>query len=223
MTMNELPTVEQPKETSSRPMDRRVFDQMMRQKFAYSLKEYGSPQAAIENMLGIPENQVVMEATGQSGIIRDQLLACAAITDKDAFAEAVFQAMRPVIDRLYADQGTLSQADTKRVYVNEMLNYDIQGDSLRIHIFTGGTGDVRRYLEGLSMVAQAVSENPNIKTIDAISWIVLKDKRVTERILGFTIQKDADGKPIVVETIEGQDYGHASMTREDFLSKYLKQ
>ncbi len=223
MCMNEQPKLTLSSEQPSQKVTREMFDQMMRQKFAYSLKEYGSPQAAIEHMLSIPENQAVMEATGQAGIIRERLLACAAITDKDAFAEAVFQAMLPAINKLYTDRDAFPQTDQKQIYVNEMLNYDIQGDSLRIHIFTGGTGDLQRYLEGLSTVAQIVLENPDIKTVDAISWIVLRDKRIVERVLGFTIQRDADGEPIVVETREGQKFGHASITREDFIAKYLKK
>lgn len=221
--MNELPNFEPTKEVPPQSVDRQALEQRMRQKFAYSFVEYGSPQEAIEGVLSIPENRRLIEATGRADAIRKQLLACATITDKDAFAEAVFQAMLPAIDILYTNPDTFPQPDRGRVSVNEMLEYNIQGNSLRIHIFTGGAGDLRLYLEGLSTVAEVVSKNPEIKTIDAISWIVLKDQRIIERKLGFTIRRGVDGKPVVVDTVEGQDYGHASMTREDFIAKYLKK
>ena len=170
----------------------------------------------------LDENLEAIEATGDAEAIKFALQNCMRFTDKQLFAQAVFEALKPVLDRQFLEIDSFNPSPDKRVVVNESLSYDIQGDSLRIHIFTGGLGNLSRYVEGLDVVAEVLEQHPEVTTVDAISWIVVKHPDILERKLGFTVQREADKKP-TAKIVDGEEIGYAYMDREDFLTKYLKK
>lgn len=194
---------------------------MARQKFAYALEQTSSPEECIQSIIN--ENLEVIGAIENSEAIKSALRECIQFTDKQLFADAVFEVLKPVLDMQFAKiaEEPINHPD-QRVVVNESLSYDIHGDSLKIHVFTGGLGSLTRYIDGLSTVAEALEQHPEVTTVDAISWIVVKHPDILERKLGFTVQREVDGKP-TARTVDNEEIGYAFMTREDFLSKYLKK
>ena len=218
--MSELPRFEQPVNDPVPRIDRQVFDRMAQQKFAYALGLAPNAETCVQSILD--ENLEAIEATGDAEAIKFALQNCMRFTDKQLFAQAVFEALKPVLDRQFLEIDSFNPSPDKRVVVNESLSYDIQGDSLRIHIFTGGLGNLSRYVEGLDVVAEVLEQHPEVTTVDAISWIVVKHPDILERKLGFTVQREADKKP-TAKIVDGEEIGYAYMDREDFLTKYLKK
>lgn len=201
------------------PMTRDLLYQMARQKLSYTFLKYSNGSERIAAL--IAENQEEIELLENAEETKDELKAYASLDDKDEFVDAVFKVLQPVIDRVFDEQQKVVEGRPEsQVFVaNELLTYDFKEDKLFIHVFSGGLdGKIGRYTEGLVTVATALEVHPEVKAVEAWSWIVVQHPKILER-LGFTVEKDNEGKPIIF----GDQQGRASMSREDFLTKYLKK
>jgi hypothetical protein len=219
--MNETYKPEEKRDGSvtEQPMTRDLFYQMARQKFSYTFLKYSYGPERIAAL--IAENQEEIEVLENAEEIKSQLEVCLSLDDRDQYVEAVFQVLKPVLDKIFDthQQVVISHPEERVLVANELLTYDIKGDKLFIHVFSGGLdGKIGRYAEGLATVATTLETHQEVKMVEAWSWIVVQHPKILER-LGFTVEKDGEGRPIVF----GDQQGHASMSREDFLMKYLKK
>jgi len=96
--------------------------------------------------------------------------------------------------------------------LNQLLAYEVKGDSIELHILPNETTHpikmVRLLENGLEKLAVAVHDDPEIKLIFGRSWIVNENPGLITK-LGFSID-------------QSKDYGHAEISRDDFLRRYYK-
>ncbi len=165
--------------------------------------------------------------------IKKALEGCVTADQKDVFIKGVMDALQPVIDLKSADPGKFEQAQ-RRVFVkeggftslSEVLSYGQYKDVAHIHLAPAekyGVAKARRSMqEGLKKLAKIIVESPEIKTIEAISWIVAKNPKIIESF-GFKNegQIDEETKALYFDK-EKRPVSRAVMTREDFLARYLK-
>ncbi len=154
--------------------------------------------------------------------IKVQLEALADIEDRDEFIEKTFSILRPVYELETKNLAELQTIIDKNhleiqrnsVEVNEVFNYDIEGEIANIHLSPAKGFPIKElkklYLEGLITLAKVIEKNEYIATIKAHSWIVSENPKLIER-LGFTLTDDY------------QKSYNAIISKEDFLKRYLHQ
>ncbi len=110
----------------------------------------------------------------------------------------------------------LRSIENGEVEVNRVLNYDIHGQKLHIHIpltLIENPMELRKlFMEGLKKLSTEIKENPELKDITTIhgkSWIIYKHPKLLEAA-GFTI----------ISRDETAGQGVAEMSREDFIKRY---
>ena len=101
--------------------------------------------------------------------------------------------------------------------VNEAFAYNIDGNNIAIHVpamFTKTTMEMMRlFKEGLRTLAQRLVEDQSLANIEKIvgeSWIIYEYPLVIKK-MGFEIE----------EIYKKEQKGTASITRENFVAKYL--
>ena len=202
-------------------MTREDAYQVARQKIAFVFSKYQTGLERIEEI--IAENGEEIDASENAAEIVGALRGLASQNEKGSFVDAVVDVLKPIIDRGFELKQQEFEADPEeRVYVaNELLKYTIRSDKMTIHVLSGelATG-VKKYIEGLSIVAEVLDQHPEVALIEAKSFIVLEHPRILES-LGFTVDRDAEGRIMVEVTGEGKKRGRATMARENFLAKYL--
>jgi hypothetical protein len=217
--MKEFFQPEAPKKEEN-PIDKDLFYKLTKQKLSQLFSMFPTSRECIDEF--ISENGDMFKDTENGDSMKVQLQQCGDIKDKRLFVETVFEILKPAYDHMFdALEGFTALEIKERVQVNEFLSYDIQENKLNVHVFSGGLeGSFAKYAEGLCEVARVIEQHKEVESVEAVSWIVVKHPKILER-LGFTIEKEDNGQP-KVETSNGEVTGHASMTREDFLKKYLK-
>lgn len=202
---------------SEQTITRETFYQIVRQKLSYIFLNFSSGAERITEI--IDGNREIIETLDNAEILKSKLASCVRFEKREQFIEAAFEILRPVADKIFENQQAAFAAnpDAKVFVANEMLTYDVKGNKLFIHVFSGDRdGTINKYAQGLKKVAEALESYPQVETVEAWSWIVARHPKILER-LGFIIEKDSEGKPVVFDN----EQGHASIAREDFVSKYL--
>ena len=75
--------------------------------------------------------------------------------------------------------------------------------------------------EGLEELAKTVKENQAVKRVEAISWIVADHPKILEK-LGFTVVGEIDEEMRrKYYADDNRPIGRATVSREDFLRRYL--
>lgn len=155
------------------------------------------------------------------------------IDDKDAFVERALLALRPIIDHVKADpegyQAELRDhalSDPEKVPVNDLLYYHVdKKGNMHLHVHHNMLTDNREKLamlrDGLKEVASILNSNPQINNVYATSWIVAENPKLM-KMLGFEVHGKI-GKLEEKKNFEGEtrEIWKASISREDFISKYL--
>lgn len=154
----------------------------------------------------------VLKYLENSDDIIEALEKCEHIEDRKKFVEAVFEAVKPVIDfKITSPEAFLSDGEDARAFIeiNELLSYELRDDFIFIHLLPEervGKG-LTKFKEGLSILAEIVDKHQEIETIRAeSSWIIKRHPAIIEKF-GFTI----DGKE------------NAHMERAYFLKRYLSR
>ena len=138
---------------------------------------------------------------------------------REEFVGGVMLALGPIIELSKNDPVTfekIQRESQKSDGGNEALHWNLDENDAQIHLSavkTLGISKIKKVVVGgLEELAKTIKENQQIKTINATSWIIYKNPKIIER-LGFKI----------VKTNEERSEATASITREEFLKKYLKE
>lgn len=116
----------------------------------------------------------------------------------------------------------------KIVKVNQLLGYtelDFDSSNLNIHVLPNRTtlfrDKLKFFKEGFQDIAKVVNSEERIKKIVGDSWIVLEHPELAKK-LGFKVEKDfkKEFRRIFIEKTRKKSEV-TSMSREDFLKKYL--
>ena len=168
----------------------------------------------------------ILENLKEKNEIEEGLGECVDIKDRNEFIRKVSEILKPAIELAIEDFIKNNVGDKKRWLLNEVLSYTVNGDIIQIHIFSGKKeyGLAQKVFEGLKELAEAVSKDPNIKTIEAISWIVSKHPKLIEKKMGFIIGGDVDPE-YIKEHFDDEDgeIKKAYISRDDFLNRYLNK
>ncbi|MBL7142359.1 MAG: hypothetical protein ISS83_01730 [Candidatus Pacebacteria bacterium] len=150
---------------------------------------------------------------------------------QEEFLSEAESLLKPVV-RLYANN--LEKAEEKLVKefneqdgfieINRVVSYGKTGSMIHLHHLPAraiSTSErLKLYEVAMKKLATIVNNDPNIEEITATSWIVAKNPELFEGA-GFEIE---DVKKELKEKHfqdEKRDIKHATMTRKDFLEKYL--
>lgn len=148
------------------------------------------------------------------------------ITDREVFITKGIAALSPLIEHVKNDPESFQRAQQDRnlesenkVRINELLYYHLDEEqNLHLHVLpnqlTVSSEKLRSLRSGLTLTAQILVENPEIKNVEAESWIVAENPKLLE-MLDFTIH----GK---VASNDEREVWRASISREDFIAKHLK-
>ena len=146
--------------------------------------------------------------------IRQSLRELPAIEERGQFVESTFSLLGPFVDlRINHEEefDRLRPGDTPVTLVNEIFAYGLYENSADIHLGLSGLpmGEIKKlFIEGLKELAKVVNDNKKIIVITGESWIIAKNPGIVEK-LGFTI--------------DDKNARSASISREDFLGRYLKE
>ncbi|MDO8558956.1 MAG: hypothetical protein Q7R84_01360 [bacterium] len=168
--------------------------------------------------------------------VRQSLRGCSAIKEREEFIEKVLSSLEPISDLKKNNPEAFEEIE-RRVFVegvevrgfkkiNEILSYGVNEDFAHIHLAPAGQFGIsvlKMVRGGLEELAKIVKENKEIKRVEAISWIVADHPKILER-LGFTVVGEIDEE--IRRKYHANDNGpisRATISREDFLSRYLKE
>ena len=165
--------------------------------------------------------------------ILSDLDTCTTITSREEFVTRVFDILEPIAHAKFdhpveyeelARKNFLEQGDFASI--NQLLAYNVDGDSLHLHVAPNETTSLRDMLnmlkDGLHDLAKIVRDNEDIKEIVGTSWIIASHGKLIER-LGFTIEGLIDEEERIRDfgNQERRDISKAKISRGDFLSRYL--
>lgn len=115
--------------------------------------------------------------------------------------------------------------------LNRMLAYAKFQDAVLLHVSPSKTlqlSEKLRFLnDGLNKLADVLVNDPKIKKVQGSSWIMQENPRLVER-LGFRIEEIPKMEKAIHFLVnlfrkeKSPQYKSASMSREDFLKRYLK-
>lgn len=166
-----------------------------------------------------------------------EVAQCSAIDDREQFIVKTSAIVKPIIDLRVSHPQEFEKM--KRVAfvkeggfipLNEILSYEFDEGIIYLHlaqakelIKSSGVKNVLDLItDGLEKLSEVVKEDESIKKIVATSWIVAQSPKILER-LGFTIEGEIDEEAKVRHFVgETRPVSRASMTRGEFLAKYLK-
>ncbi len=169
-------------------------------------------------------------------IVRQSLGKCSAIKDKEEFIEKVLSAIEPINDLKKNNPGIFEQIEREAFIkeveargfkkINEILSYGVNDDFAHIHLAPArqiGVSGLKKMVQGgLEELAKIVKENQEIKRVEAISWIVADHPKILEK-LGFTVVGEIDEEMRRKHYVDdNRPISRATISREDFLSRYLK-
>lgn len=201
-----------------------IYQEIAKGKMRIFFDSYKNGKDRIENLKKVNAESLSLLENRED--IEKALDMCESIDSRDEFAEKVSEILKPIFDVLIDEHFQKNVGAEKKWLLNEVLSYTVEGDVVQIHIFFGKKeySLAQKTIEGLEKLAQFVDKNPNIKTIEAISWIVSEYPKLIEKKMGFIIGGDVDPE-YIREHFEGDDreIKRAYMTREDFLNKYLNK
>jgi hypothetical protein len=110
--------------------------------------------------------------------------------------------------------------------LNEVFSYSLDEKDLHLHMSPSddisAVSKVRYIKDGLEKLSEIIKSNKKIEKISATSWIVAKNPKLLER-LGFKNEGPIDEKTRKRDfSGETNPISRATISREEFLSKYLK-
>lgn len=163
--------------------------------------------------------------------IRNALLACENISDKQQFLDEIMAALRPAIEirEAHADKFEYAQARAMNesggfTEINRLLSYGKHKHMIHIHAPAGETVDnkISLYREGMRKLAEIVDNDPEIKEITATSYLVASHLGLFTRA-GFTVEDISDEFRQEHFVGEKREIKIAKIDREEFLRRFLKR
>jgi len=196
-----------------------IYRNMARKKIRALFEYYGNGKDSVEAlMMGLKE------VLDNNQDIKETLDNFRNVNDEEKFVGEVSDILAPFF-KSFVHNALEDSQNSDRKFLNEVLSYNLVGDSVQIHIFDGEKKYkiVRDVKEGLEKLAEVVANNPEIKKVEAISWIVTKHPKLIEDKMGFIIGGDVDEKYIDEHFSEDDgEIKRAYIMRDDFLKKYLR-
>lgn len=165
--------------------------------------------------------------------IRSDLADCS-VSDLDEFKEEAMQVLQPLVDFMEKYPIEFEEAQSKvqnelngYIELNRLVTYEKVNEGIALHHPAALTIGPKRelYRDAMKKLAKIIEIDPEIKKIEAVSWIVAKIPRLfTEN--GFKVQT-LKGRFSSRSRVERDDYGKeialAYMSREDFLARFLEK
>ncbi|MEK7648383.1 MAG: hypothetical protein AAB400_00505 [Patescibacteria group bacterium] len=168
---------------------------------------------------------------GQISEIKRSLLQCAAIHNKKKFLGAVITVLQPAMEIRKAHAAEFEEAHAKAMNesegfteINRLLSYGKSSDLIHIHASLGKTVEnkLSLYRSGLRKLAEIIDRDPDIRRITATSPLVAQHPGLFT-IAGFAVEDISDDVRMLHFKNEKQEIKRASISREDFLKKFLKK
>lgn len=203
-----------------REMD--IYREIAKGKIRMFFDSCANGRERIENLKKV--NEEFLSLLKNRKDVEKALDICESIDNRDEFAERVSEILKPIIDLELEKYDQLNSGEKKRIAINEVFSYNVEGDIIQIHVFSGKKeyGIANKFIDGLRKLAKVVNENPDIKIIEAVSWIVSEHPSLIEKKMGFTIGGEVDAKYIKEHfPDDNREIKKAYITRGDFLNKYL--
>jgi hypothetical protein len=109
--------------------------------------------------------------------------------------------------------------------LNEIMYYGGRDDYIHIHL--ANARDLKNLralvLDGLQKLAEVIKNNEKVKTIEATSWIVAKNPGLMEK-MGFEVEGEIDEEFRRRHfSDDKRKISKATIGREEFLKRYLKE
>ena len=200
------------------------------------LGKYGSPEKVIDHILEnfhLPK-LVEFGLIDQEKLDRlnEELIGLKSLENHDEFTRSLLEALKPLMEAKIRDPKKYDeflryQYDQRNKFekAGELVHYEIKGDKVYIHIAPGeslsGVAKLRDLMRGLEKIAQDIKDRDDISEIVGVSWIVAKNPGLIRK-LGFDYSEDLTPEERGVIRYELQKYAKATMGRDEFLKKYLK-
>lgn len=154
--------------------------------------------------------------------------------DKTEFVSAIIKAIEPLL-RFQKENPEAFRAFKRRQFVeqnqsiavNDAFSYRIDEGELKVDVAPVSDFKLADKLsmlrDGLWAIAAVIDRDPSIKIVSATSWIVAENPGLLKK-MGFTIEGEI-GKELREEHFrsEKRPVHRATMSREDFLKKYLNK
>lgn len=164
--------------------------------------------------------------------VRKSLQTCSKTEDKKEFVDGVMLALQPVLTfrknnpqafEKLAREVAMSQEGMKPL--NEIMYYGGRDDYIHIHL--ANARDLKNLralvLDGLQKLAEVIKNNEKVKTIEATSWIVAKNPGLMEK-MGFEVEGEIDEEFRRRHfSDDKRKISKATIGREEFLKRYLKE
>jgi hypothetical protein len=168
--------------------------------------------------------------------IRENLQACALISNKDEFVKLVIKAIKPAIDlkETHADkfedvQAKIMNETGNFIELNRLVSYGkfSIGDNqsiVHLHHTPGETVKYKKsfYIDAMKKLAKIVESDPEVQYITATSWIVGKNPGIFEKA-GFKISDLSEEDLRTYHAGDDRKIKRATITRKEFLEKFLKK
>ncbi len=162
--------------------------------------------------------------------VKNKLNDCKDISE-DEFTDKAMDALVPILDIKKSNPGKFEEAQAHAfneasdfIEINRLLSYGKSGSIMHIHAPPGETVENKTtlYLRGMKDLAQIVKNDPEIKEITATSFLVSDHQRLFERA-GFKVEELLEEMRERHFSKEKKDVKKASIGREEFLEKWLKE
>lgn len=216
--------------------ERAGLEERLGKSMARLFYETADPQARSEKIYkDIKPLLAVMQDQKVADCIRAEIEQTCAITDQETFVATLIAKLRPFLQEYL--QAPVHFEEVAREHwrrennftsLSKNLVYEKSEDIVRLHLASSRSMDpaeqLRSVREGLSKLAEVVSKDESITTVEATAWIVAARPGLLEK-LGFSVEAHNLGSEELREHFpdENRPVRRATMTREVLLERYLKE
>jgi hypothetical protein len=167
--------------------------------------------------------------------IRNELLYCTGLENKKLFINTILPILQPIWDlkkshpREYEEaEAKISKKELGYIELNRLVTYEKVGDVIKIHHSKAHTigPKLKLYISAMQDLAKVVQADPEVKSIEGVSWIVYKIPALftkygfkVEKLPKYSVdslnlqsgnEKDSEDRPIA----------RAVISRDDFLKQF---
>lgn len=163
--------------------------------------------------------------------IKNALLACENISDKQQFLDEIMEALKPALEIREAHSDKFEEAQARAMNesggfteINRLLSYGKHKHIIHIHAPAGETvgNKISLYRDGMKKLAEIVNNDPEIKEITATSYLVASHPGLFTRA-GFKVEDVSDEFRQEHFAGEEREIKIAKIDREEFLRRFLKE
>lgn len=163
--------------------------------------------------------------------IKNALLACENISDKQQFLDGIMEALKPALEIREAHADKFEEAQARAMNesggfteINRLLSYGKSGPIIHIHAPAGESvgNKISLYRDGMKKLAEIVNNDPEIKEITATSYLVASHPGLFTRA-GFKVEDVSDEFRQEHFAGEEREIKIAKIDREEFLRRFLKE